>query len=269
MGKDLRAAVQQYFKEFDQLVGESVFNELQKTGGLPRLLKKLGLPAEADSNANYAILIQYFRRKGTNDFLQLVGAQKLDYRIQPTSGQLRSGDAGSDKQRAISGGDRSGVVPLMLRGESSRPPPRDSRASGTGARNFNSSVGTPLPQDVKMQTPAPVQQYPPTLAAGSVRPPSPYDAVDDKGFPKGPLMAAPSPAPGTVPANALPFDPSKPHDPTGIWPHVERRSGRERRRQADRRKALEVTFKNRRYGKDRRKTEQERRKNWPKDGFRP
>jgi hypothetical protein len=49
---------------------------------------------------------------------------------------------------------------------------------------------------------------------------------------------------------------------------VERRSGVERRKGKDRRVAVELIYKNRRYGKDRRMSG-ERRKNWPKGGFRP
>lgn len=268
MGKDLRAAIQHYFKEFDFAVADAVFEELQKPGGLPRLLKKLGLPAEADSSANYAILIQYFRRKGTKDFLQLVGVEKLDFRIQPTSGQIKTNDGTNDRQRALSG-DRNptNVVPLMLRGESARP--RDEQtATRTGTAG---SASAPPPPITPLKTPTPIHQQRAQITPplGSPKPPSPYDKTDENGFPKGPLIAAPPPVPGSFDANTLPYDPSKPHDPTGVWPQVERRSGRERRRQADRRQALEVVYKNRRFGKDRRKGPKERRRNWPPEGFRP
>ncbi|MCC6546018.1 hypothetical protein IT570_02530 [Candidatus Sumerlaeota bacterium] len=267
MGKDLRSAVHHYFKEFDFSVAEAIFTELQKPGGLPRLLKKLGLPDDGDSAAHYAVLIQYFRRKGTSEFLQLVGVQKLDFHIQPTSGQLNAGDTGTDRQKALFG-NRSGVVPLILRGESARQT-RDDRATHPGAHTSNSSTATPKLPDLPPHTPAPVQPIKVTPPMGIPRAASPYDNVDDNGFPKGPLIGAPSPAPESVPQGALAFDPSKPHDPTGVWPEVERRSGRERRRTPDRRKALEVTFKNRRFGKDRRKASKDRRKNWPPEGFRP
>jgi hypothetical protein len=292
MGKDLRASVHKYFEEFGSEVGEAVFKELEKPGGMPKLLRKLGVPSDGTSAEGYAVLIQYFRRKGTKDFLQLTGVAKLDFRLEVVNQPPPSSDSVS-KQGAYRGGtDRSAVVPLMLRGESSRPAadpkqtasnppphvvpttPRPTLASLREGITTPSTLKNPTPVTMKPETPPPLK--PPTPAP--LKPPtpaplppasgkvSPYSNVDNSGFPRGPLISAPSPDPATVSPDSPAWDPTKPHDPTGVWPEVERRSGRERRRHSDRRLNVDVVYKNRRYGKDRR-TQKERRKNWPRDGF--
>jgi hypothetical protein len=93
-------------------------------------------------------------------------------------------------------------------------------------------------------------------------------AAPQPSFPSGPLRPAPPPEAGSFDVRTPSWDASKPHDPEGMWPAVERRSGRERRRQEDRRKKIDIVYKNSRFGKDRRSTT-ERRKNWPTEGHKP
>ena len=65
-----------------------------------------------------------------------------------------------------------------------------------------------------------------------------------------------------APASVKPADPTaKPPSPEKTLTEVERRSGKERRHNTDRRGDLEVVFRNRRFGGERRKGK-DRRKNW-------
>lgn len=81
----------------------------------------------------------------------------------------------------------------------------------------------------------------------------------------GPLRPGTPPTTGTF-TNTPAWDSAKPYDPNGTWPEVERRNGIERRVSPDRRGDVELIFKNRRFGKDRR-SKLERRKNWPTKGY--
>lgn len=53
----------------------------------------------------------------------------------------------------------------------------------------------------------------------------------------------------------------KPVDKKTSWPNVERRSGKERRKNSDRRQECDIVFKNKRFGGERR-SGIDRRKNW-------
>lgn len=80
--------------------------------------------------------------------------------------------------------------------------------------------------------------------------------------------AQPSPAKVEAPqptAKPAAIEEAKPATPSAqpekTWPEVERRSGKERRVHEDRRKDVELIFKNKRFGRDRR-SGKDRRQNW-------
>jgi len=65
----------------------------------------------------------------------------------------------------------------------------------------------------------------------------------------------------TAPDSSKTIESKPPGEAKKTWPEVDRRSGKDRRVTKDRRKVMEVVFKNRRYGGERR-SGKEKRKNW-------
>jgi hypothetical protein len=72
-------------------------------------------------------------------------------------------------------------------------------------------------------------------------------------------LEAPARVPAPVPEAPAPVTAPPPPAADGPWDGVERRSGKERR-QRSRRESVEVTFKNKRYGRDRRSGQDRRKK---------
>lgn len=231
-----------------------------KAGGLARLLKKLGIPVEGDSTVQYALLIQYFRRRGVKDFMQLVGAIPLDFKIE----EKASGSSPGHAPAAVPPTPFTPPAPVT---KPSVPAPEQAKKPlqvVTKLQGLEQPKPRPEPRPIPMEAPKTPRRFVPDPAAIAARK-SPYDVVDPEGYPAGPLLPAPAPDPSTLDAKAPSWDASKPNDPTGTWPQVERRSGKERRHHPDRRKDVDMVFKNRRYGKDRRDPN-ERRKGWPPGG---
>lgn len=321
MADDVRLAVHNYFREFGHDVGEAVYGELRKSGGMARLLKKLGIPVEGTSEDQYRMLIQYFRRQGTDYFLQLTGAKPLDFKVDVVSSPENKEDDTRKRLglRPLSGAKAARPADLAnaetqrkQSNETTRPaPPPEKTQVLSGSDTTRPASSPPAHSDSSYQrkTLKPVYMNPPKKSdksakervqmttppdekssgsdtgtgPGEIPPsppesieapkpsstgkPSPYDQVDQEGYPMGPLVPAPAPDPSDVNGSTPSWDSKKPWDPTGNWPEVERRSGRERRRLPDRRSEVDIVYRNRRYGGDRRDDE-ERRKNWPKGGHR-
>ncbi len=289
MASDVRLAIHNYFREFGHDVAEAVYQELQKPGGMVRLLKKLRLPVEGDAAQQYVALVQYFRRHGTSHFMELVGARPLNFQIDVVSSPT-SRDNETRRRLGLSPVSRDQLKKpddfTQETREEARPPQRKSEEETQTLKSPPSMNYKEPPevrevsrdQKIKEETrqPIPASKEPPKSpaveAAASPGDPqggksSPYEDVDENGFPKGPLIPAPSPDPEDVDKDDPSWDPDLPWDPTGMWPDVERRSGRERRRKRDRRKDVDIVYQNKRYGGDRR-DEKERRRNWPRDGHR-
>ncbi|MDX2177747.1 MAG: hypothetical protein SF028_14895 [Candidatus Sumerlaeia bacterium] len=139
---------------------------------------------------------------------------------------------------------------------------------GASTRAPAADPGTPPP----VPRAAAAKPAPAPAAAPAEAPPSATRAELAPATPAGrvniPLKPGIPPKPGTFDERTPAFDPSKPRDPNGEWPAVERRSGKERRQQPDRRSSVELIYKNRRFGKERR-SPKERRRNWPRGGVVP
>lgn len=243
MSRDLKGSVKVYFEEFGEAVGEAVYRELIKSGGgLPRLLRKLGIPADGTSEMQYASLVQYFRRVGTKDFLQLTGFEKLDFRIEVVSKHDKEGTSFS-KQLAVMPVDRSSAQ--------LRPAGEAVDLSGTGPR---------------ARGPADSQATANRVAGQDARQALPNEQMARADSSPGvQLPKAPPPAFGTYDRTTPSHDPAKPYNPMGEWPATERRTGEERRKSRERRSSVDMVYKNRRFGRDRR-SGIERRKNWPPGG---
>lgn len=149
------------------------------------------------------------------------------------------------------------------------PPTYNSRVSVPGVPLkdvLSAEPKDPAEESTQRLVPA-TQAKPQATAPTTLRPvPSPKSAPPPAAREAAPASPADPKASSPGSGADLPYDPSKPHDPNGTWPEVERRSGRERRQKPDRRQAIDIVYKNKRYGKDRRQGG-ERRKNWPRGGF--
>ncbi len=273
MSEDVRLSIHRYFEEFGFEIGEAIFKELCRPGGLPKLLKKLSVPSEGSVEEQYAILIQYLRARGTNDFMKLVGLKPIDYKIGfvPSDSQKnardrksmqpsRAGGSADSSTQAVGGKSPDSLMETRKLKPAELPPPRPASTSQTPPR-----AATPPPSPIEPPKPTGTPHPRPASIADKkaiAGRQNSYDVVDSEGFPVGPLM------PGAPPAGGQPglsWDTAKPFDPNGTWPEAERRSPRERRRRGDRRSAIDLVYKNLRYGRDRRQSG-ERRKGWPWGG---
>lgn len=316
MSADLQSAVRSYFRELGNEVADSIYSELVKPGGLPRLLRRLGIPDPGDSKGQYQTLLGYFRRRGTKEFLELIGAKPIDFKVEfsadaaKQSAEMKAKNlevqraAAEREQQAL--GKRHPTTPVTPLPAAD--PPKAIKAQAPAALPLQAPAAVPpsAPAVVPASQSAMVSDKPVEGKIAVVKPPtpakpeiipaeligpvphvpklvivlkdvrhldirkfterkSPYDIVDPDGFPIGPLLSSGLPT-TTIDQDKWPsWDATKKWDPTGTWPEVERRSGRERRRLDDRRREVDIVYKNQRYGKPRRRPA-ERRKNWPSGG---
>lgn len=266
-----KAKIREYYDGLGSDVAEVLAVHLVDRGGFVPLLARLHIPDPGPSRDSdrYAAVYAYVRQIGRRRFMEEMGGLSADFSL-----EAQSDDAGRQQRLRIleeslrrkAKGAASGPVqpPYGPRGAQDPPQgPAVAEASPLGppspiAGSMTPTAGT-TPAPIAAAAPSPIAPRP---AAGP-----PLKAREAKArAPRGPLNPAANPladAPNT-PA----WDPERPYDPTGTWPQVERRSGVERRTGKDRRASVELIYKNRRYGKDRRLSG-ERRKNWPKGGFRP
>ncbi len=263
MSEKAKDAIIRYFKEFGREFGEGMYDQLAKPGGMARLLKRYKLYDPGNTADQYAMLLNHFRRVGPDSFLEMIGKKPLEFKleIQPESRETRERRTElqlrehermeevrkvyrartkneDEETRRINQGPEKYITPKI--------PP--TRAPGSPARALNPN---PVPTSGYRGEEILAKRWP----------------MDKDGYPVGPLIPGEAPDPAKLSSSDLSWDPKKPYNPLGTWPEVERRSGKERRRHSDRRKDVDIVFKNKRFGKDRRNRE-ERRKNWPKDGFR-
>ncbi|MBI1290852.1 hypothetical protein GC173_06355 [bacterium] len=244
MPDQLRQALERYFAEFPPPVADAIHQELLKPNGLPGLLQRLGLQATGTPSDQYATLIRHLRRDGLRSMENLVGHSLTEPDSRETYEKSLDATRRLDVERTklqSPGPDvKKYQVPSL---------PDQGGAKPAGGANARIALVTPPTKSATTPSAPAVAQTP---------------QPDAPAFPSGPLKPGIPPEPGTFDAKTPSWDPSKPHDPAGKWPEVERRSGRERRK-GPRRNEVEITYRNRRFGKDRR-AETERRRNWPRGG---
>lgn len=78
---DARKSIHRYFEEFGYEIGEAIYKELCKPGGMPKLLRRMGLPQDGDAPKQYELLITYLRENGTRRLEELSGMRPLDFQI--------------------------------------------------------------------------------------------------------------------------------------------------------------------------------------------
>lgn len=279
----VRVSIHRYFGEFGYAVGEGIYQELKKPGGMPRLLQRLGIPEEGDAADQYAMLVQYFRARGTKDFLDLVGSIELDFKFNPGEpAQPRKVPEPPEKAPEVRKASEehfrrlSGRIPKLSETQTLTPRKELAPRHATSGTNLPANNVTPVVTNPDRGGSHLDAVTPPPYVPGAKIPqpeipeddPShPYTRVDSEGFPIGPLCPGTEPDPERLDRNDPSWDPSKDWNPGGDWPDVERRSGFERRRKPDRRKEIDIVYSNRRFGGDRRSPD-ERRSNWPDGGHR-
>ena len=266
----LKTSIETYYAEFGRDISRVISAELVDKGGFEVLLPKLGLSDPIDVSARYAVLLEYLRTKGTGLFLSKVSGLEKDFRITAANTmaiqsdndrRLREIAVREAKRREQAKLQKDYRVPTTLVPGQPHPAPEPQGVQVGKTASVKVSLPEHLSGDeIKMA------QVPRAAAPTAVtEPPSPPGVKWPVLF-SGPLQPGPSPDGSATAARGPAWDPSKPYDPEGTWPAVERRNGIERRSGADRRGSVEMIFKNKRYGKDRR-TSGERRKNWPVKGF--
>ncbi len=271
MSHKLRESLRQYFYEFPEELADSLYIMLHELKGMRKLFEHLRIPYEEDSKMQYIMLLQYFRRHGCEKF------------IRDVKDRLSSKETHENPSNYIDSSISDTHTPpiIVKKGAGHREEDSD---TATGPERESLKVRRKVefhsaeededtqesPKEIKMvlkngdQSPTSVPrklEKPETSGR-----PSAYDKTDEEGFPIGELFKAPAPKKDEIPEGSRPWHEEKSWDPSGSFPEVERRSGKERRRFPDRRKAVDIVFKNRRFGKGRRNGE-ERRKDWPEGGY--
>jgi hypothetical protein len=270
----MKAKIREYYEGLGSDVAEFLAVQLVDKGGFAPLFLKLQIPdpGAARESDRYAALYAHVRKVGRRRFMEEMGGLSADFSL-----EAQSHDGGRQQRLRIleeslrRKARNSATGPLQ-------PPYGPRREEGTSAATSVAETSPARPASPVAGSSTPTDGLTPPLATPTPTPPAPSPAPVPAPVPnlkareakarapRGPLQPAAPPPPGapTTPA----WDPERPYDPKGSWPEVERRSGVERRKGKDRRVAVELIYKNRRYGKDRRMSG-ERRKNWPKGGFRP
>lgn len=274
---DARKSIHRYFEEFGYEIGEAIYKELCKPGGINKLLRRLGLPQDGDPSKQYELLITYLRENGTKRLEEIAGMRPLDYHIGFAKRPEGHEDTKSSGIKPINNRVELAAKALERKKETQKIQAQvDLTAVDTQKLGEKSSPKVKPPTERRdpseRSTPDPDAPQEPAYRPSSIvtkesiaARKSPYDLVDRDGYPVGPLIPGTRPKAGTYSSDTPSWDPEKPHDPTGEWPAVERRSGRERRRMPDRRNKFDIVYRNMRYGGERR-SDEERRKNWPKNG---
>lgn len=218
--------------------GESVvllLTQRIQAQGHRQVLRTLGLQATPESEANLALLLQWLQAHGTRELFRAISAadtqQKLS--VQP----LHPPAPGDTQAKARESLARLGMSPVPPAASAPAPPP-----AAPAAPQHGTPPGAPPP----WAKPGDRSVLPPPPPGGFKAPPGyPFPWPSD-------LRPGPEAPPPTVPPEKL------------AWPHVERRTGFERRSGKDRRDVLDVVYKNKRFGGDRRKSA--RRTKWPPKG---
>ncbi len=230
--EQLRQGIHSYFREFGYNSCEMLFNELVRHGGMKPLLEDIGLNDPGNSDDQYVYLLNYLRRNGMEVFAKKMGAEIYWNTDRPAT-----------------------------------PPPSEPRAaSGLPYMKQATPVNAPQYQRVKASLPESASsdrvRKPDSSKSAKSSPPkikkSETQRLSDEEL-KSLRKAAEAgpPAPGEKPPEGYGTLPD------GTWDgKTERRSSKERRANRDRRNEVDVIFKNRRYGGDRR-SGNERRKDWP------
>lgn len=194
---NLRADIDQTFREYGPQTTSIIIEEAEASGGMPGLLYRLGMEDPGFPEDQVLFLRNFIRRHGLNSFLSALGRPPVQ----------------------------------TPRGRQQDPPPGNASRPDKLQR-----VRVALPGETgKRQTAPGTSPAPPPLPLDDQQPPAANPPRDNP----GPIT-----------------------NTDGEWDGVERRSGNDRRQDNDRRGAIDIVFKNRRYGKDRR-SGKERRKDWP------
>ncbi len=236
--------------------------------GLGQIYRTLGIARSGDPSTDLYRVSQWIYKNGAQAYLDAF--------------RSKSGGAGNFQLKPLARPeveehDRR-MMELMLKSAK-----RPGRNADTGGARANGGAPAPAPQPPLPAAPAtkeapPAPPPPPAKsraaetapAAPAAPPPAPtyngpplYEPPASLRLPEGGYAGPPGypfPWPPHLKPGPVAPPPDLPPDQL-TWPYVERRTGEERRTGVDRRGKVDLIYKNKRYGGDRRKTE--RRKNWP------
>lgn len=245
-------AIESFFAEFRPETRRLITEALLKSGELGTLLRSIGAPDPGNSDEQYLTLLNTIRRMGESRFREKV--------------------AQSGRAPHPSSNPQPGKAPGPSRGQ--RPPMAQQRPEDKGPVRMRRVIA-PLPErkirpvDPNAETrelsksrpgSAPADAAPKTRSApGEILPIEPEEQTPE---PATPAEGKSAPRPQPRESRLAPERDREAGAHLEDWDGAERRVSGERRSGADRRKNVELIFKNKRYGRDRRSGE-ERRRNWP------
>lgn len=277
----LRAAIHRYFRELQPAEADLIADELIARGSMGALLTAADIPDPGHSDDQYAALLNFIRRNGISAFFNRV---RQGVHTPPRRQRVPTHVDGAWPERDPETVAPS-VEPVLLKPEDPRRPPGETLKrpgasapddSAPGVKRVRMSIpdlppleSPPKPQPARethepKRTPRPSsdaneQTGEKVMGLGFGKKPAPHpEGVSHTAVAKPNLSSparVPTPTPEPPAATATPSAPA----PDGPWDGVERRSGKERR-QRSRRGSVEVTFKNKRYGRDRRSGQDRRKK---------
>lgn len=248
----LEALLREHFGRFGRDVCDLLVISARKTNGLEDVLKKLGIVSEDDTFLRIGRLISWLDTNGSRALFQRLAPEASNYKLKP----VEPSDSRQHDQR---------LLELVVKTRKPSPPVAASTPHPSPEAVYPSPVppaapGYPSPPAIPARPgaapPAAQASAPPPAVQPPPRESPQKDAVSSSNIPPDGPFTGPPGYPYPWPPHLRPGPVAPPHNipPEQLsWPHIERRSGKERREKKDRRSSVDVIYKNRRFGGERRK----------------
>lgn len=294
--EQLRAEIQKYFGEFGTYACVVIFKEVMRLGGLSPLLDAAGLLDPGYEEDRFIALRNYVRRHGLDTLehkleLKRVAAMARDRGQatgKPRTPVPKAGDSSSENAGFTPLSEMPTPIDVPHKEPAAHPPPppapepppppavkrevpphRETPAAPPEHHEVRAAKIPGLKTPSRYHSGQGIKRVRMEMPKRPATPPPTYsDSRDDEYVPAArretpkPIKESPEPPSpmDSVPKEETPK--AETSNNNGEWDGVERRSGRDRRKDNERRRNVNLIMKNRRYGGDRRKGK-ERRKNWP------
>lgn len=252
----LNELLREHFARFGRDVCDLLASSAKQSDGLREVLEKLGIVSEDDTLLQIGRLISWIDTNGTRALFRKLAPEASNYVLKPVGS---SGDMRQHDQRLLelvvktrkpsAAAPATPPYPAPSTPCPSAPAPGEASTSSAppAAPRYPSPPATPPPEACKPVAPVP---------AAAPKPPQQAAAPSASNIPADGPFTGPPGYPYPWPPHLRPGPVAPPHNvpPEQLsWPHIERRSGKDRREGKDRRGTIDVVYKNRRFGGERRK----------------
>lgn len=241
----LEGLLREHLKRFGRDVCDLVVTSARQRKGLAGVLETLGIVSENDTILQIGRLISWLDANGSRALFQVLAPETSAYKLKP----VEASNARAHDQRLLELVVKTRKAPPT----SPAPPTRSAATHGESAPPPATPPGTGYPSPSLPATPN--YPAPPAAVAPPQAPRQPAD-VSSATHPSGGPFTGPPGYPYPWPPHLRPGPVAPPPNipPEQLsWPHIERRSGQDRRKSEDRRNKIDIIFKNRRFGGERRK----------------